>query len=111
MKKKSSKKLTPKKSPKEQLMVYTDKLKATIADHGVFLMFIIAGLSIGFSLYKARTYLNPIRDETKYSELTANNNYSKIDYNIVSKLSAALEDTDVQANKNIDPKRSNPFSE
>lgn len=111
MKNKSIKKHATKKTSKEQVMLLADKLRQTFALHGVFIMVLIAGGSLGYALYKAQTYLNPVRNEARYQELTANNTYSKIDYTIVTKLSEALEDIDVQANKNIDPTRKNPFSE
>ncbi len=82
-----------------------------LSAHGVFIMFLIAGASIGFALYNSRTYLNPVRDEVKYQELSSSNNYNKIDYTIVTKLSEALNDIDVKASQAIDPDRKNPFSE
>lgn len=111
MKKKSSKLHQNKKSTKDQLLGATYKLRGILSVHGVFIMFIIAGASIGFALYKSRTYLNPVRDEAKYQELSSANNYSKIDYSLVTKLSQALKDIDVKASQDIDPNRKNPFSE
>jgi len=111
MKKKTAKLQKNKKSSKDQLTTLVYKLRVVFKAHGVFIMFLIAGASIGFALYNSRTYLNPIRDEAKYQELSSSNNYNKIDYTLVTKLSEALNDIDVKASQAIDPNRKNPFSE
>ncbi len=105
-------KKTPKNSvnSKEQLQHIAEKARAIFAVHGVFIMFLLAGASIGFALYKGKAYLEPTRDEAKYQESTAKT-YSKIDYALVEKLSEALKDTGATATQNKDPNRSNPFSE
>lgn len=109
--KKSSKKSAKKKiDSKAQLQHALDRSKSYLAMHGVFLMFVLAGASIGYALYKGKTYLSPVRDEVKYQELTATS-YSKIDYNLVTKLSEALQDTDVKVTGELQPDRKNPFSE
>ncbi len=95
---------------KEQLQHVAERAKAIFAVHGVFIMFLLAGASIGFALYKGKTYLEPTRDEAKYQESTAKS-YSKIEYALVEKLSEALKDTGATATQNKDPNRSNPFSE
>jgi predicted Zn-dependent protease len=109
--KKKAKQIKNKRSSKEQLDTVLYKLRSIFAAHGVFIMFVIAGSAIGFALYKSRTYLNPVRNEDKYQELSSKNNFSKIDYTIVDKLSDALKDIDVKASQAIDPNRKNPFSE
>lgn len=109
--KKSTKKSAKKKlDSKAQLLHMLDKSKAYLALHGVFFMFVLAGASIGYALYKGKTYLSPVRDEIKYQELSTSA-YSKIDYNLVTKLSEALQDTDVKVTSDLDPGRNNPFSE
>lgn len=95
---------------KEQLQLLANKIKAIFAAHGAFIMFLLAGTSIGYALYKGKTYLDPARDETKYSELTAKS-FNKIDYALVEKLSEALQDKNATVSQNKDPNRSNPFSE
>lgn len=108
---KKQKKAQKKKiNSKEQLAHIISIAKQILAAHGVFIMFLLAGASIGFALYKGKTYLEPVRDDAKYQELTAKG-YSKIDYNLVNKLSEALNDTDITVSQSKDPNRKNPFSE
>lgn len=110
-KKPSNKSKKTKVSSKEQLQGLIARTKSVLAGHGVFVMIVIAGLSIGYALYKSRTYLNPYRDEAKYTELTNNNKFSKIDYKLVEKLSEVLNDAEITVSQNITPGRENPFSE
>jgi hypothetical protein len=108
---KKNKKIQKQKvTSKEQLQHAAEKTKALFAAHGVFIMFLLAGTSIGYALYKGKTYLTPIRDENKYQELSAQS-YSKIDYALVNKLSEALSDKQVTVTSSNNPTRSNPFSE
>ena len=111
MKKKSTKSQHNAPSKKEQLTALFNRVRKMLVAHGVFVMFVIAGLSIGFALYKSSGYINPPRDEAKYKELSANTTYSKIDYSLVQKLSESLNDPDVKVTQNIAPGRKNPFSE
>lgn len=107
----SAKKNNKKKvDSKARMLHVVEKSKVFLGVHGVFLMCLLAGVSIGFALYKGKTYLSPSRDEAKYQELSSKT-YSKIDYNLVTKLSQALSDQDVTISQNKDPNRSNPFSE
>jgi hypothetical protein len=74
-------------------------------------MFVLAGAMLGFSLIRARGYLDPVRDESRYTEATGKNTYSKIDYKLVEKLEASLNKAPVDVNPSLAPNRSNPFSE
>jgi hypothetical protein len=108
MKKKKAKKSSI--NSREQLQLIAEKIKVIFAAHGAFIMFLLAGTSIGYALLKGKTYLDPARDEAKYSELTAKS-FNKIDYTLVDKLSEALQDKNATVSQNKDPNRSNPFSE
>jgi hypothetical protein len=110
-KKSTTKSKKQKVSSKEQLQGIAQSAQKILAGHGVFVMIVVAGLSIGFALYKSRSYLNPYRDEAKYSELSVKNNYSKIDYTLVEKLSEVLTDAEITVSQDIAPGRENPFSE
>lgn len=102
---------TPKADPKAQFRVFLNKLSATFNAHGVLIMFIIAGSVIGFSLVRSRGYLNPERDETRYSEGTAKNNFGSVDYSLVTRLQESLKNANINVSQSIDPNRKNPFDE
>ena len=89
--KKKNKTTKQKISSKEQLLRTLDRLRVVAAVHGVLIMFMIAGGSIGYALYRSKGYLNPGRDEAKYQELSAGSNYSSIDYKLVTKLQEVLK--------------------
>jgi len=106
------------KAAKKQKTNYKDVLKhavhtaqAKLAGHGVFVLFLLAGAAIGFSLLRSRAYLNPVRDDNHYQEVVSSTNYSTIDLKLVNKLTDALNDTDVTVSPSLAPNRSNPFSE
>ena len=101
----------PKKDSKEQLRKLASKVTELFAVHGVVIIFIVAGSTIGMALIRARAYLEPVRDETRYTEESGKNNYSKIDYKLVEKLENSLVKAPVDVNQNLAPNRNNPFSE
>lgn len=108
---KKTKKTTNKKSQKDSLL---DSLRSTqefIAAHAFVIVFVVGGLSIGFSLVRARSYLNPSRDETRYTDGSAKINYSKIDQKILDRLKLTQNEQQSQVSKNLAPNRSNPFNE
>ena len=109
MKKKSTPKL--KQNPKAQLRHAFDRITTVVTTHAVLVVFVIAGLSIGLALVRARSYLNPVRDENRYEQAIAKNTYNKIDYTLVRRLQASLSSGDVQVNQSLSPNRNNPFSE
>lgn len=111
MKKLSKKAKSSKKSLKETAALAFAKIRDNFAAHSVVVMFVLAGIAIGYSLLKSKQYLNPERDENKYSEVSAKSNYSKIDYKLVKKLQDSLDDSDIQVTQNLSPNRKNPFSE
>lgn len=96
---------------KDQFKHLFSRLQSRLAGHGVFILVVVAGVAIGFSLLRSRAYLNPTRNENHYSDVTGSTNVSSIDVKLVNKLEAALGDTDVTVNPALAPNRSNPFSE
>jgi hypothetical protein len=108
---KKKKAKAPKVDSKEALRKYIAKATELFAVHGVVIIFIVAGATIGMALVRARAYLEPARDENRYTEESAKNNYSKIDYKLVEKLENSLVKAPVDVNQNVDPNRNNPFSE
>ncbi len=99
------------KNQKEALLVSLLRTRNFVATHAFVLLFAVGGLTIGFALLRARSYLNPIRDENRYSESTSKIKYSKIDQKILNRLKLSQNDTDVQVKQSLVPNRSNPFNE
>lgn len=81
------------------------------ASHGVLIMFLVAGATIGFSLVRARSYLNPSRDEDRYNDNISHITYSKIDYTLVNRLEASLNRAPINVGQSLAPNRKNPFTE
>ena len=110
-----AKKTKKAKTPKTDLRTEVRKFQATFMSlfgaHGVVIMFLIAGSVIGFSLIRARSYLNPERNEARYEELSSKNSYSKINYTLVTKLEASLNKAPIDIQQQLAPNRSNPFTE
>lgn len=111
VKAKSKKPKAPKSDMKAQFKGAVTKVTETFATHGVVIMFVLAGTMIGLALMRSRGYLNPVRDESRYTEASGRNNYSKIDYKLVSKLEETLNKAPVDVNPSLAPNRNNPFSE
>ena len=63
------------------------------------------------SLLQTRTYLNPTRDESLYTELSTGINYNGIDEEIVEKLKSTQNDQEVLVEADLVPNRNNPFNE
>ena len=101
----------PKADPKEQIRELLGRLSALFSTHGILIMFVIAGAVIGYSLVRARGYLNPERDEARYSEGTAKNNFGSVDYSLVTRLQESLKDANISVTQNTDPNRKSPFNE
>ena len=94
-----------------QLKKYLTMVGHVLNKHSVVVIFIVAGATIGYSLVRSQGYLNPLRDETRYTEASGKNVYNKIDYALVTKLQKSLNDIDIQVRQSLSPDRKNPFSE
>jgi len=79
--------------------------------HRILFVFIISSLAIMLSLLQTRTYLNPTRDESLYTELSTGINYNGIDEEIVEKLKSTQNDQEVLVEADLVPNRNNPFNE
>ncbi len=109
--KKTKKNQIQKQDPKQQLAYKLLKVSRMFTEHAVVVMFIIGGLTVGVALLRARSYLNPARDENRYQEAASKNTYSKIDYKLVKKLQDSLTSAKISVSQAVDPNRKNPFSE
>lgn len=88
-----------------------NKYLGMINKHQVFIVLIIASAVLGYTLLQSRTYLNPERNEERYTEESLKVNYATIDQEVVDQLSATLDDASIDVDSNFVPGRTDPFSE
>jgi hypothetical protein len=108
---KKTKKATHKKNQTASLLARLNHVQEFVAAHAFVIVFVVGGLAIGFSLVRARSYLNPSRDEDKYTSAASKLNYSKVDQKVLSRLKLTQNDQQSQVSKNLAPNRTNPFNE
>lgn len=82
-----------------------------LGKHRILIVIIISSAAIVFALFETRSYLNPGRDESIYTELSTGINYSGIDQDTVEKLRSTQNDQEILVDSNFVPDRNNPFSE
>ncbi len=87
------------------------KYLAIINKNQVFIVLVVASCILIYTLIQSRTYLNPERNEDKYSEEIIKVNYATIDQELVDEISATLEDENIDVDSNFVPGRTDPFSE
>ena len=105
-------KLTTKKpNSKAALATSLRRAQELIAVHALILVCVVGGLAIGFSLIRARSYLNPPRNDDRYNDATSKLNYSKIDQTVLGRLKQTQNDKENQIGQSLAPNRSNPFNE
>jgi hypothetical protein len=95
----------------EQIESNAIKIIGYIGRHRTIIVIFIACTAIFASIMQAQSYLNPVRNEDKYTEVQSSSNTKKIDPAIVEKLSKTQEDYNSTADSSFVPDRSNPFAE
>ncbi len=90
---------------------YGVKVLGIIGKHRTVIVIFIACIAILASVLQAQNYLNPVRNEEKYTEVQSTANTKKIDQTIVDKLSKTQEDQNSTVDSNFVPDRNNPFAE
>lgn len=88
-----------------------EKIIGVIIKYRLTVVIMIAAASVMAALVQSGTYLNPPRNEERYSEEKVKINYSSIDEKIVEKLSKTQQDASIEVNENLVPSRNNPFAE
>ena len=94
-----------------KLSLYLNGTVAFISKHRVVLTVLIACGAILASVMQAQGFLNPLRNETLYTEQKATSNTKTIDEEIVKKLSKTQTDESISVDSNFVPDRNNPFNE
>lgn len=87
------------------------KIVGLISKHRTVILIFIASIAILASVLQTQSYLNPVRNEDKYTEVQSTANSKKIDQAIVDKLSKTQNDQNSTVDSNFVPDRSNPFTE
>lgn len=87
------------------------KVLGIIGKHRTVIIIFIACIAIFASVSQAQSYLNPVRNEEKYTEVQSSANSKKIDQTIVDKLSKTQNDQNSTVDSDFVPDRNNPFAE
>jgi hypothetical protein len=95
----------------EQIESNAVKITGYVGRHRTVIVIFIACIAIFASVIQAQSFLNPVRNEDKYTEVQSSSNSKKIDQAIVEKLSKTQEDYNSTADSSFVPDRSNPFAE
>jgi hypothetical protein len=90
---------------------YLAKAIAFISKHRVVITVIVACSAILASVMQAQGFLNPVRNETLYTEQKASSSTKTIDEEIVKKLSETQTGEDISVDSDFVPDRNNPFNE
>lgn len=102
----------PKKSiDKQELVAILNKTSIFMSKYRLLIIFLISSLAVLTALLQTNSLLNPVRNETRYSEGIQGIKYTTIDQEIVDKLENSLNDKDITVNPQLVPDRNNPFTE
>lgn len=77
----------------------------------VFFVVLVCSAVLIYTLIQASSFLNPERNEDRYTEESLKVNYATIDEDIVDEISKTLQDEDINVDSNFVPGRNNPFAE
>lgn len=84
---------------------------AYITKHRTVIIVFVASTAILAALIQTQSYLNPARNEDKYTEIKATISAKKIDKTKLEKLQTTQQDKAESVDSNFVPDRSNPFTE
>lgn len=82
-----------------------------VSMHRVVITVVVACSAILASVIQAQGFLNPVRNETLYTEQKASSNTKTIDEEVVRKLSETQTGENISVDSNFVPDRNNPFNE
>lgn len=84
---------------------------AYISKHRTVILVLVACIAILAALMQTQSYLNPKRNEDKYTEIKSSISAKKIDDEKLEKLQTTQQDKTESVDSNFVPDRSNPFTE
>ncbi len=82
-----------------------------ISKHRTVILVFVASIAVLMAVMQAQSYLNPARNELKYTEIKSSTTIRKIDEDVLRKLEKTQEDIDNTVDGNLVIDRKNPFSE
>lgn len=82
-----------------------------ISNHRTVIVIVVASVAILFAVLQAQSFLNPPRNEEKYTEIKSSISIREIDEETLRKLESTLEDKENEASSNLAQDRTNPFAE
>lgn len=95
----------------EKIKSFLAKYLRVVQRNQVFIVILLVSAVLIFSLLRSRGYLDPVRNEERFSEGVLKIKYSTIDQSIIDEIGATLEDKDIEVDSNFEPGRNNPFAE
>ena len=98
-------------SLKNQLTQKGARLITFVSVYRVTIMIVAFGAVVGFSLYRAQSYSNPVRNEAKYEELIAGQKVTKINTELIDTIKASVDDDETNVDTSTAPGRTDPFTE
>lgn len=87
------------------------KLVDFVSSHRTVIIIVVACGAIIAAVFQAQSYLNPERNEEKYTELSSSITVKSLDEEILEKLEATQNDQNYNVDSNFVPDRTNPFTE
>jgi cell division protein YceG involved in septum cleavage len=82
-----------------------------ISRHRTVIVILVVCFAVIAALLQTQSYLNPTRNEDKYTEVITSVNPKKIDQEIVAKLEETQNDQNSSVDSSFVPDRNNPFAE
>lgn len=82
-----------------------------ISKHRTVLVILVASSAIILAVFQTQDFLNPDRNEEKYSEVKSSLTIKQLDEEIIKKLETTQQDQENTASSNFVKDRTNPFAE
>lgn len=95
----------------DSFKVKLGKYAKTVNQKQVFFVVLACSAILIYTLVQATSFLNPERNEDRYTEESLKVNYATIDEEIVEEISKTLADEDINVDSDFVPGRNNPFAE
>ena len=82
-----------------------------VSKHRTVIIVVVICAAVLAAIVQTQSYLNPTRNEAKYTELKSSFNTKSIDNETLEKLQATQSDKTETVDSNFVPDRNNPFTE
>jgi cytoskeletal protein RodZ len=87
------------------------ELMKFISKHRVVIVILVASSAIILAVFQTQSYLNPERNEDKYTEVKSSLTIKQLDEEVIDKLETTQLDQENTASSSFVEDRTNPFTE